>query len=226
LLVAMLFHTPKQFKSALSSSSSYGLVLDIDETLAATNVAWFERCIELFGNPENLTTDELICKYHLAQNNPAWQSKEAVDWMHAQRTSPNAQDDLPIIPNAVKGVEELCVLTPVVGYLTVRPETVNSNTLRWLKENGFPELPIVAKPVDVPFEEGNRWKAKVLHELWPEVTGIVDDNPKVPMYAGRSYPGDIYLFGKTNTQDGYEFAIPCETWGIVVETVRNRLNRN
>ena len=165
----MLFLTSNQLKSTLSSSSSYGLVLDIDETLAATNVAWFERCIELFGNPEKLTNHELICKYHLAQYNPAWQSKEAADWMNSQRTEPSAQDNLPIIPNSVKCVEELCNVTPVVGYLTVRPETVNPNTSRWLKENGFPELPIVAKPVDVPFEEGNQWKAKVLHELWPEV---------------------------------------------------------
>ena len=54
----------------------------------------------------------------------------------------------------------------------------------------------------------------------------MDDNPKVPTHAGKSYPGDLYLFGKTETQEGYEFAIPCETWKDVVQTVKNRMNRN
>jgi hypothetical protein len=124
------------------STAGGGIVLDIDETLSATNVKWFERCVELFGNPEeegddDLTTTttvpDLIAKYHLAQNNPAWQSKEAAAWMHAQRTAPEAQDDLPVIPGAVKGVKELGSMIPIVGYLTVRPESVSDNTILWLK---------------------------------------------------------------------------------------------
>jgi hypothetical protein len=59
-----------------------GLALDIDETLSATNVAWFQRLVTLFGNPEpELSVAQLVRKYHLAQNNPAWQSDDAQQWM-------------------------------------------------------------------------------------------------------------------------------------------------
>ncbi len=62
--------------------SQRGLALDIDETLSATNVAWFQRLVALFGNPEpELSVAQLVRKYHLAQNNPAWQSDDAQQWM-------------------------------------------------------------------------------------------------------------------------------------------------
>lgn len=204
-----------------------GLALDIDETLAATNLAWFERLIEHFGNPEGLTVTELIDKYHLAQNNPAWQSEEAQAWMHQQRTAPEAQDCLPVIPGAVEGVKELLQSrTNLVAYLTVRPQSVNANTIAWLCQCGFPALPVVAKPDDVAFEKGNQWKAESLHALYPHVAGIVDDNPKVPTLAGSHYPGDIFLFGRDRVEPHYEWAIPCQTWPQVVQAVRARMNKH
>ena len=197
--------------------------MDIDETLAATNVAWFERLVELFGNPDGLPIPELVAKYHLGQNNPHWQSDDAKAWMQRQRDAPEAQDGLPLIPGAVEGVVELSKHTPVVGYLTVRPDSVNENTIAWLKGNGFPELPVVAKPAGVPFEEGNKWKAESLHALWPEVIGIVDDNPKVPTFAGSDYRGTIFLFGWAEVKPEYAWSVPCSTWTAVVEEAAKRL---
>jgi hypothetical protein len=217
--------TVDELKASLKTSARRGIALDIDETLAATNLAWFARCIELFGNPEGLTVPELIDKYHLAQYNPAWHGEEAQSWMHAQRSAPEAQDGLPLIPGALEGVKAVPPST-WVAYLTVRPRAVNSNTIAWLQECGFPDLPIVAKPDDVPFEDGNKWKADALHHLWPEVTGIVDDNPKVPQFAGKHYPGDIFLFGKDCTEPKYEWAIPCKHWCNVVETITRKARRN
>ena len=76
-----------------------GLVVDIDETLSATNVAWFERLVTLFGMPpEDLSIAELIQKYSLAQNVPHWNSQDAaLEWMQAQRDSLEAQKGLPLI---------------------------------------------------------------------------------------------------------------------------------
>ena len=170
--------TVQEFRVFLQSASSStdsasigdtggagGIVLDIDETLSATNVAWFERCIELFGNPDELTVSELIDKYHLAQNNPHWSSlEEARLWMQEQRDSPRAQDDLPLIPGSVEAVKRLETegIVKILGYLTVRPEKVSGNTVRWLRQNDFPDVPVISKPNDVPFSEGNRWKASAL----------------------------------------------------------------
>ena len=58
----------------------------------------------------------MIAKYHLAQNNPAWQSKEAriVSGWHR-----NAQDELPVISGAIDGVKELQQVTNVVAYFAL-----------------------------------------------------------------------------------------------------------
>ena len=152
--------TSADLNTRLKESECQGLVLDIDETLAATNVAWFQRLAELFGKPPDMSIDQLIETYHFAQHVPCWQTTEAADWMAAQRISPEAQDDLPVISGAVEGVRKLQEITQVVGYLTVRPVSVAKNTIAWLKASGFPELPVVSKPDDIPFQEGNTWKAK------------------------------------------------------------------
>ena len=218
--------TVDELKEVLSARRLSGLALDIDETLAATNVAWFERLVDLFGNPEGLTLSQLIAKYHLAQNNPHWQSAEARAWMHRQRTAPEAQDGLPVIAGAVEGAHSLARTTGVVAYLTVRPTSVDAHTIAWLRAAGFPDRPVVAKPDRVPFEDGNRWKAEALCRLWPQVTGIVDDNPKVPAFAGRAYPGDVFLFGRDGVEPDHEWAIPCKTWADVVEKVAAKRNRH
>eukprot|EP00927_Polykrikos_kofoidii_P026500 TRINITY_DN23578_c0_g1_i1.p1 TRINITY_DN23578_c0_g1~~TRINITY_DN23578_c0_g1_i1.p1 ORF type:complete len:374 (-),score=45.59 TRINITY_DN23578_c0_g1_i1:285-1406(-) len=213
--------TASELKASLGSRGMRGIVLDIDETLSATNVAWFNRLEELFGNPEEVPIEDLIGQYKLAQNVPFWQSKEAYSWMQKQRDDPKAQDDLPLVPGAVEGAHTLKNIIPIVGYCTVRPESVNDNTIAWLRDNSFPDLPVVAKPKDVPFEDGNKWKASSLHAMWPEVTGIVDDNPKIPLFAGDSYPGTIFLFSHAHCPPGTTHAEPCATWPAVVEAARS-----
>lgn len=205
-----------ELKAALLKSGQRGIVLDIDETLSATNAAWFSRLAELFGNPEGLSIKALIEKYHLAQNVPCWQSEEALAWMQRQRDDPKAQEGLPLVPGSLEGVHQLAKIVPIVGYCTVRPTSVNASTMAWLHERGFPDVPVVAKPLEVPFADGNKWKAAALHELWPEVMGIVDDNPKVPSFAGKQYSGSILLYSHSETQPAYDFAIPCRTWADVV----------
>jgi hypothetical protein len=74
--------TVESLKVSLSEGGKRGIALDIDETLSATNTAWFQRLSVLFGNAEpELSIAELVSKYHLAQNNPAWQGEEAQEWM-------------------------------------------------------------------------------------------------------------------------------------------------
>lgn len=218
--------TVEEFKIHLKDKPP-GIVVDIDETLSATNVAWFERLQKLFGSPpsEDLTLPELIKKYSLAQNVPHWNSqKKALKWMQKQRDSKEAQKGLPLVPGAVQGVSKLNTdIVPVLGYLTVRPISVAEATLEWLQVNNFPKVPIVSKPNEIPFQKGNEWKGQVLNELIPVgVTGIVDDNPKVSINAGSSYPGTLFLFGQSSCIAGTEHAIPCETWNDVISQVSLR----
>lgn len=216
--------TVSELKASLINSGCRGLVLDIDETLSATNVAWFRKLEKQFGNPDSRPLKDLIAEYHLAEHVPFWQTEEALEWMQQQRDDPKAQDDLPLVPGAVEGVHALRKVIPIVGYCTVRPVNTDEDTIEWLRENGFPDLPVVAKPVDVPFSEGNKWKAAALHELWPEVMGIVDDNPMVPSFAGKDYPGTIYLITYTECPPEASHAIPCSSWPDVVNAASARRN--
>ena len=86
--------------SAASSSKTLltpvGFALDIDETLSATNLAWFQRLIKLFGNdPINANRSErsIMEEYHLAQNVPWWkENPKALAWMDEQRKEEGEND--------------------------------------------------------------------------------------------------------------------------------------
>lgn len=219
--------TVSEFQTHLVGKPA-GVVVDIDETLSATNVAWFDRLEKLFGVPsEGLSISELIQKYSLAQNVPHWNSQQAaLDWMQSQRDCTEAQKGLPLIPGAAEGVSQLAKIVPILGYLTVRPVSVVAPTLEWLRENGFPLVPVIAKPNHVPFQQGNQWKGQVLNELVSSgVTGIVDDNPKVSIYAGVDYPGTLFLFGRATCPAGAEHAVPCMTWKVVEQEAASRKNK-
>ena len=51
--------TAESLKLHLMAQGSRGIALDIDETLSATNVAWFQKLVALFGNPEEALT--MVC---------------------------------------------------------------------------------------------------------------------------------------------------------------------
>lgn len=185
-----------------------GVALDIDETLAWTGKYWLEQMQVLFGNPENLSPEDMFKKYKLCQHVPYYASNpEAMKWMSERRSCDTTQRNLPIIQGSVEGVASLQKHVTVVAYLTVRPHKLAEGTAWWLKEMGFPEATLVCKPDEVPFEQGNAWKAKVLGTLYPYIRGMVDDNPSVlnsfvpePTASAdasvvHGYPGTFFLFG-------------------------------
>lgn len=224
------------FRTSLPSSPS--LAFDIDETLSWTIGWWLERLQTLFGNPEGLSIVEMEKKYKLAQYVPYWQTPEVQAWMERHRTDNDVQLELPLIAGAVDGVAALArgggvsrteaAAMPLAGYITVRPRGVKAGTVQWLAEKGFPTLPVLTKPDTVPFSEGNAWKGRVLGRLWPRVSGIVDDNPKVLAGLPPNYPGVLFLFGHHDDGGGLIASRPdvkvvlCPTWPDVVAAVSAR----
>jgi hypothetical protein len=51
-----------------------GIALDIDDTLSNTTRHFISVLQKKFGNPENLTVDEMIEKYHIMPNISYWQT--------------------------------------------------------------------------------------------------------------------------------------------------------
>jgi hypothetical protein len=201
-----------------------GLALDIDETLSSTNVHWFRSMINRFGNPEGLSAEKIAEKYRYAQRVPYWQTKEAEEWMEEKRHSNEMQMELPLIENANHTVEKINKIIPIVAYITIRPHTVEEGTKHWLLKHNFPEAQVIFRPKEVPFSEGNKWKAKILQELYPKVIGIIDDNPELLTHLKTNYKGTIFVYNmeKINTS---LHAIPCKDWKTTVNEVKKEFGK-
>ena len=120
---------------------------------------------------------------------------------------------IPVLPGALEGIEGLSSVAEVVAYITARPVSTVEGTRAWLKTNGFPDLPILARPPSVPKAEANKWKGAALKLLYPLISGIVDDNKGLLDGCGADYKGTVFLLGHGQaTAPG----IACPSWPSVV----------
>ncbi|MGE5425725.1 MAG: 5' nucleotidase, NT5C type [Bacillota bacterium] len=195
-----------------------GLAVDIDETLSATITHWVEQMQNKFGNPEGLTSKEVVEKYRYAQNVPYWQHDEALKWVDEQIHSNESQEALPLIEGSDLYLNRINKIIPVAAYITVRPRRVVEGTKNWLDKHGFPSAPIICRPEEVSHSSGNEWKAKVLEGLYPQIVGIIDDNAKLLQCLSRDYPGKVFLYDHKDNL-GYPFAVACKEWEEVYEKV-------
>lgn len=209
-----------EFKNQLSDSRKNGIVLDIDDTLSWTVFVWASEMQNKFGNPEGLTTKELVHKYKLVQNVPYWASNHlAMDWILAQRASEEAHRNPPLIENADKFVYKIAQVKPILAYLTSRTKSLLPVTESWLKRHNFPHVPVIMKPSDKPHTDVNEWKAEVLSFLYPEVEGIVDDNSGLIGHLPSTYPGSIFLYGHQTPPDSSIKVIACPDWESVYKAI-------
>lgn len=207
-------------KRKLKLTGIKGLALDIDETLAFTIGFMIEEFIKKLGNPENLTAREIVKKYKHTNNIPYWQDDEAKKMLENVINSNEIQKDLPLIENSNKIVQEINKIIPIIAYITVRPKVIIHGTKFWLKKHGFPEAPVITKPRNVHRSRGNKWKAKVLEYLYPQVVGIVDDNPGLTKFLGKKYKGVVYLYENVEAERKDINVIPCENWETVAKKVK------
>jgi len=212
----------KKFKHDLKTAGVSGLALDIDETLSYTLQYWIHVLMEEFGNPEGLTALEIIAKYRYAQEVPYWQTPEALGWMEQARNSNELHEQFPLIENADTHSQKINQTIPIVAYPTNRPINVAEGTRNWLQKHKFPKASIIARPEEIQHSDGNKWKAEVLEFLYPEVAGIVDDNPGLIDCLSESYPGTVFYFDAKKAPQTNIDVIACKTWNDVVREVQSR----
>jgi hypothetical protein len=208
----MIDQEVKDFKQKLIRENKLGLMLDIDETLSWTIGTWVEQLQQRFGNPENLSVKEMAEKYKYTQNVPYWQTSEASEWMEKAREDNEMQEQFIPVEGAGAGVEKLQTVVPVLGYLTIRPRSVLGGTRKWLEKNKFPDAEVLARPANVPSEEGDKWKAEILNFLYPQVEGIVDDKLAMAEYLPKDYQGTIFLYNAEEGKLEGIKVVPCKTW--------------
>ncbi len=201
-------------------NNQQGIALDIDDTLSNTTRYFIKRLQEKFGNPENLAVDEMIEKYQIMPNISYWQTEEIRKWMDEQGTN-ETQEKYDVLENALDVVREINKIRPVRMYITSRPSLVVEGTKRWLDNMGFPPAELVTRPMSKIKINGNAWKAEILKARFPEISGLVDDNPEVIEALGHDYPGTLYLYGHIGEKSTFPaFVKVCPTWSDVLKAIK------
>jgi hypothetical protein len=199
--------------------SQPGLALDIDDTLSQTWGFWGQEMLRLFGNPENLTWQEIRAKYRRCENVPYWQTEEAQAWMANSRRWGDFYGQLERIQGSHEWISRIQEHLPIHVYLTARSIEMLDTTHAWLAKHGYPDVEVIARPLDVPYEDTYVWKSQILTELYPMITGIVDDDANLPTHLPAEYPGTVYLIGQeTNPRDDVRLH-HCPTWEDVHRAV-------
>lgn len=199
-----------------------GIALDIDNVLSATNLHWARVLAEKFGTPDGLTPEETVAPYILAHHVPHWQIPEAEKWMESARKGGEVQYDLPLIENANHMVNKVNAIIPIKAYVTARSEVVRNRTEAWLWKHDFPRAPVYLRPPGNENDQPNIWKAAFLPTLWPEVIGIVDDDPRLIEYLSDDYQGTVFLYKNTEHKEVSFPVIQCKGWNEVLEEVTKR----
>lgn len=201
-----------------------GLAVDIDETLSWTIGHLVANLQEKFGNPENLSVKEIIEKYRYTSNVPYWQHDEAQQWLDKEVHSNELQENLPLIEDANIYLNKIDDIIPIAAYITVRPEIVLPGTKLWLDKHGFPPAPIIGRPKNILHTDGNKWKAEILQELYPNIVGIIDDNAKLLEFLDKKYQGVVFLYDHHITDSPLQ-VVPCKNWLTVFEKIKKHFKK-
>jgi hypothetical protein len=106
-------------------------------------------------------------------------------------------------------------------YITSRPSLVVEGTKRWLDNMGFPPAELVTRPMSKIRIDGNAWKAEILKARFPEISGLIDDNPEVIKALGADYQGTVYLYGHMGKNLEFPTYVKvCPTWNDVLEAIK------
>ncbi len=203
-----------------SQINKIGLGVDIDETLSWTMGHWVKELQKLFGNPENLSIQELVDKYGYAQNVPYWRSEAALKWMEEKIHSNEFQKELPLIENSNHFLNKINEIIPIAAYITMRPESVEEGTKHWLKKHNFPEAPIISRPSNILVGRRSKWKAGIIEKLFPKIIGIIDDSPNLIEALSKDYKGTIFFYNQNKIETKLKL-IQCKDWAAIYREVKN-----
>lgn len=197
-----------------------GLALDIDDTIAFTFGYWVNTLKEKFGDPENLTPEEMVAKYKLYQFVPYWQTSEVFGFIENLRVDNSLQVNIPLIENSNQVVQKINKIIPIKTYITNRPECVYEGTVEFLKKHNFPVLPIITGSTGTHQKEAAKWKANVLKTLYPEIIGIIDDSSSLIKELEPNYEGVIFHYNHQEKCSDKLNVIPCNRWVDILKEVK------
>lgn len=140
--------------------------------------------------------------------------------MEFNRESDELQELLPLIEDVDKYIKQISEVVEIVAYITTRPSVVKNGTAKWLTKHKFPQAPIITRPSYIPHSNGNEWKADVLTFLYPNVIGIIDDNPSLVKFLPNDYKGKIFQYDCDSVSRNNLEVFACKDWETVVDTIK------
>lgn len=214
-------HTVDSLKAHLADLGQSGLALDIDDVLCVTGKIWYEGLVQAAGHP-GISFEEMVRDYSgRFQQAPAWKDHPAVmEWIQCMINSHDHYACLAPWDKAKERVWDVHALLPIRAYVTMRSLAVIDTTQEWLRMHGFPDAPILSRPLDTHHSKMHAWKAHALHELHPHLVGIVDDDPHVVEQLPAAYRGTVFLFGGAQSPRSDVNIVPCQNWDEVYEHVK------
>lgn len=189
-----------------------GLMIDIDDVLADTAKYWMQLFQVEYGNPENLSVDQMYLKYHSVQKVPYWQSTDISNWVYRFINSSHFQLKLPLIKNSNTILWELTDHIPITCYLTKRPERVRIGTEHWLAKHNFPPAEIIFRPNKIRAEDGNAWKAKMIDKLSDKLVAVVDDDKRLIKILEQYLSIHFFLYSFPSYDIIDLRVYPCDSW--------------
>ena len=215
-----------ELKEVLIKSGASGICLDIDDTIAATNLFFARKYCSLFGNPENLSPEEIIAKYRYVTDVPYWQDPIKQNMIEEDFHLGEHVHLYPPISKAKEAVLKIDRTISIAFYLTGRPYRFYNQTCVWLDRHEFPQRRILMEPERGLLEklnviDGNEWKARLLELLFPEIVGTIDDNLGIAELISSDYKGLIFLYSHTGNYPSRPNVIHCPTW----ENTEMEINR-
>lgn len=206
----------------LRQQNRRGLALDIDDTLSYTDFHWIRLLMSRFPHPDRLTWQQILGKHPNVESVPHWQTAAAQATIRRFLTSNAFQRAIPLVRNANHGVNRINRLVPIVAYVTARPVGDWSGTRRWLQQHGFPDAPMIFRPARTHITRKHSWKALLLASLYPEVAGIIDDDPDLAdQLRSIDYRGMLFLYDSGHNVKPYRphHRNRYRNWGAVVRAV-------
>jgi hypothetical protein len=132
-------------------------------------------------------------------------SEDAHLWAEAHISSNKAKLEIPVIEEAIEVMRDISVTC----YLTNRSLRTIERTQKWLRKHSFPDKEIIAS------NNGIGWKARTLEEIFPDVTGIIDDNHELLEHLQANCSGRIFLYSSSGFKNNNLDFILCPTWADV-----------
>ncbi|MEK6887740.1 MAG: hypothetical protein AABX14_02215 [Candidatus Aenigmatarchaeota archaeon] len=133
-------------KAALESDGLSGLGLDIDETLAGTNIYWAGLILKRYGHPDFHDPTKIIQTHGYVRNVPEWQTEEIQAEVNRFIHSDEVVLSIPPVQDAQAGVAAIVKRKPLACYVNGRPQEVGDATYKWLRKHGFPLVPVIFHP--------------------------------------------------------------------------------